>query len=125
MVVTSVRVSDLSYDKPTVEPPRVYDATASTHRGRVGGPYSLWLRISAIGEAMDAFRNALRDVDLTPTMHELLTLPVARHYRVADPWSVHAKHTLDAGLLSAVQPAALAAGTSRLISLSTETGGAR
>jgi 4-carboxymuconolactone decarboxylase len=106
-----LRVADLAYDELSDEQRRLYDAIAATHGGKVGGPFTLWLRSPAIGEAMDSFRNALRGVDLTPTMHEVLTLVVARHWKASYPWSVHAEHTSAAGLLSAQQLAALADGT--------------
>jgi 4-carboxymuconolactone decarboxylase len=96
------RVASLEPDQLTPEQKKLYDDIAGA-RGRVGGPFAIWLRQPALADPANRFGNALRlHGRLDKRLFELMTIVVARHWGAQYEWFVHADHGRKAGLTNAV-----------------------
>ena len=94
-----MRLPQLSRDELSPEHLRVYDSIASTHAGKVPGPFAAWMHSPDLAETADAFRNSFRGSDLEPRLYQLLVLLVAAHWNAHYPWSVHERTVLTQDLL--------------------------
>jgi 4-carboxymuconolactone decarboxylase len=96
------RVASLKPDELTPEQKTLYDAIAGA-RGRVGGPFGIWLRQPSIADPANRFGNALRlSGKLDKRLFELMTIVVARHWGAQYEWFVHVEAGRKAGLSDAV-----------------------
>jgi 4-carboxymuconolactone decarboxylase len=74
-------------------------AEIASTRGRVGGPFGIWLRTPAIAEAANRLGNTLRrDSHLDKRLFELMVLVIARHWGAQYEWFVHEPAAREAGL---------------------------
>ncbi|MPZ58303.1 MAG: carboxymuconolactone decarboxylase family protein [Rhizobiales bacterium] len=96
------RVASLEPEDLTPEQKKLYDEIAGA-RGRVGGPFGIWLRQPALADPANRFGNALRlHGKLDRRLFELMTIIVARHWGAQYEWFVHADHGRKAGLTDEV-----------------------
>src|SRR5262245_64430166 len=96
------RVDNLKPDEFTPDQQRLARDIAST-RGRVGGPFGIWLRTPAIADAANRLGNTLRrDSNLDRRLFELMVLVIARHWGAQYEWFVHESAGRQAGLTDAV-----------------------
>jgi 4-carboxymuconolactone decarboxylase len=92
------RVASLKPEELSPEQKKLYDDIAGA-RGRVGGPFGIWLRQPALVDPANRFGNALRlHGKLDKRLFELMTIVVARHWGAQYEWFVHADHGRKAGL---------------------------
>jgi 4-carboxymuconolactone decarboxylase len=92
------RVASLKPEELSPEQKALYDAIAGA-RGRVGGPFGIWLRQPALADPANQFGNALRlQGKLDKRLFELMTVVVARHWGAQYEWFVHADAGRKAGL---------------------------
>jgi 4-carboxymuconolactone decarboxylase len=95
--VASLKPEDLSPAQKTL-----HDEIAGT-RGRVGGPFGIWLRYPELVDPANRFGNALRvHGKLDRRLFELMTIVVARHWGAQYEWHVHAEASRKAGVSDAV-----------------------
>ena len=91
--VVSLKPQDLTPEQKTL-----YDDIAGA-RGRVGGPFGIWLRQPALADPANRFGNALRlQGKLDKRLFELMTIVVARHWGAQYEWFVHVEAGRKAGL---------------------------
>ena len=96
------RVANLKPEELNAEQKKLYDDIAGA-RGRVGGPFGIWLRQPALADPANRFGNALRlSGKLDRRLFELMTIVVARHWGAQYEWFVHAAHGKKAGLTDVV-----------------------
>jgi 4-carboxymuconolactone decarboxylase len=96
------RVASLRPEELSPEQKKLYDDIAGA-RGRVGGPFGIWLRQPALAEPANRFGNALRlGGKLDKRLFELMTIVVARHWGAQYEWFVHAEAGRKAGLADEV-----------------------
>jgi 4-carboxymuconolactone decarboxylase len=96
------RVAHLKPEDLTPEQKVLYDDIAGA-RGRVGGPFGIWLRQPSLAEPANRFGNALRlHGKLDKRLFELMTIVVARHWGAQYEWFVHAEHARKAGVSDGV-----------------------
>lgn len=95
------RVASLKPEELSPEQKALYDAIAGS-RGRVGGPFGIWLRYPELVVPADRFGNALRlHGKLDRRLFELMTIVVARHWGAQYEWFVHVEAGRKAGLTDA------------------------
>jgi len=96
------RVASLAPEALSPEQKRLYDDIAGA-RGRVGGPFGIWLRQPALADPANRFGNALRlHGRLDRRLFELMTIVVARHWGAQYEWFVHAEAARKAGVADAL-----------------------
>jgi 4-carboxymuconolactone decarboxylase len=77
----------------------VYEAIASSPRGRVRGPLAVWLaRPELADRAQNLGRYCRYDSSLPPVLSELAILVTARHWSAEFEWQAHKPFALAAGL---------------------------
>lgn len=92
------RVPALKPEELTPEQKKLYDEIAGA-RGRVGGPFGIWLRQPSLCDPANKFGNAIRlHGKLDKRLFELMVCIVARHWGAQYEWFVHADHGRKAGL---------------------------
>jgi 4-carboxymuconolactone decarboxylase len=92
------RVAHLKPEELTPQQKKLYDDIAGA-RGRVGGPFGIWLRQPDLVDPANRFGNALRlNGKLDKRLFELMTIVVARHWGAQYEWFVHADHARKAGI---------------------------
>jgi 4-carboxymuconolactone decarboxylase len=92
------RVASLKPEDLSPEQKKLYDDIAGA-RGRVGGPFGIWLRQPEVADPANRFGNALRlHGKLDKRLFELMTVVVARHWGAQYEWFVHAEAGRKAGL---------------------------
>jgi 4-carboxymuconolactone decarboxylase len=95
------RVASLKPEELSPEQKALYDDIAGA-RGRVGGPFGIWLRQPALVDPANRFGNALRlHGKLDRRLFELMTIVVARHWGAQYEWFVHAEAARKAGIADA------------------------
>lgn len=92
------RVATLDRSELTPQQQKLYDDIAGA-RGRVGGPFGIWLRLPALADAANKFGNLLRvEGKLDKRLFELMTIVVARHWSAQYEWFVHESAARKAGV---------------------------
>lgn len=93
------RLPELQPQALSPEQKRIHDAIGATRRGRVSGPFAIWLRLPELAAAANQFGNLLRGGgQLERRLIELIVLLVARRWSANYAWSVHQEYALQAGL---------------------------
>ncbi|HLH75355.1 MAG TPA: carboxymuconolactone decarboxylase family protein [Candidatus Binataceae bacterium] len=93
------RLPELQPHALSPEQTRIYEAIGATRRGRVSGPFGIWLRIPQLAGAASQLGNLLRgNGQLERRLVELIVLIVARRWSANYAWSVHQEYALEAGL---------------------------
>ena len=84
------RVASLKPEELSPEQKKLYDDIAGA-RGRVGGPFGIWLRQPSLADPANRFGNALRlHGKLDKRLFELMTIVVARPGGAPFEWLVDA-----------------------------------
>lgn len=95
------RVASLKPEDLSPEQKKLHDDIAGA-RGRVGGPFGIWLRYPDLVDPANRFGNALRlHGKLDRRLFELMTIVVARHWGAQYEWFVHAEAARKAGVADA------------------------
>lgn len=97
----SQRLTPLNPDTLSLRQREIYDDIVS-RRGRLGGPFPVWLRSPELAETAQKLGAYCRyDTSLAPILSELAILVVARHWRASVEWAIHAPIASKAGLTDA------------------------
>jgi 4-carboxymuconolactone decarboxylase len=93
------RVEEVRRDELTARQQKIYDDISRTRGGRLGGPFSVWIRTPDIAEHADRLTNCFRPAGkLEKRLIELIVLLVARDASAKYAWSVHEPQGKEAGL---------------------------
>jgi 4-carboxymuconolactone decarboxylase len=96
------RVASLKPEELSPEQRKLYDDIVGT-RGRLGGPFGIWLRYPELVDPANRFGNALRlHGKLDKRLFELMTIVVARHWGAQYEWFAHVETGRKHGLTDAV-----------------------
>jgi 4-carboxymuconolactone decarboxylase len=80
----------------------IHDLVASTRKGKIGGPFSVWFRVPELADPANFLHNAFRLTGaLDRRLFELLILLVAHEYGARYVWTHHVGQALKAGLARA------------------------
>jgi len=93
------RVEKAKREELTARQQKIYDDISRTRGGRLGGPFSVWIRTPDIAEHADRLTNCFRPASrLDKRLIELIVLVVARNASAKYAWSVHEPQGKEAGL---------------------------
>ena len=93
------RLDPISLGELSPEQKTVHDKLAATRKGRVSGPFAVWLRIPNLAATADDFTRAMREQGLLQKRQfELLVLIVTRRWSARYAWAQHEPLALAAGL---------------------------
>ena len=83
----------------TAEQRRVFEDIRAGPRGRVAGPFRVWLRSPGLADRAQKLGAFLRfGTTLRPPLRELAILLTARSWDARYEWQAHEPHALEAGL---------------------------
>lgn len=93
------RLDPIAVEDLNAEQKKVHAALGSTRKGRVGGPFAIWLRIPNLAYTANELTHALREKGLLEKrLFELIVLIVTRHWSARYAWSAHEPNARAAGL---------------------------
>lgn len=96
------RVEEVKREEISERQKKLYDDISRTRSGRLGGPFSVWIRTPDIAEHAYQLTNCFRPAGkLDKRLIELIVLLVARDASAKYAWSVHEPQGRDAGLTEA------------------------
>jgi 4-carboxymuconolactone decarboxylase len=97
------RVEEVKREEISERQQKLYDDISRTRGGRLGGPFSVWIRTPDIAEHADRLTNCFRPAKkLDKRLVELIVLMVARDASAKYAWSVHEPQGREAGLTQPV-----------------------
>ena len=83
----------------TPEQMKFSEEIASARRGRLEGPYSIWIRIPELADTANHFSNAIRlHGKLDKRLYELMVAIITRHWSAQYAWFSHLRQGIAAGL---------------------------
>jgi 4-carboxymuconolactone decarboxylase len=93
------RLDPIPFEKLSPEQQKIHAELGKTRKGRVGGPFAIWLRIPNVAYTANEFTHALREKGLLEKRQfELIVLTVVRHWSARYAWAAHEPNALAAGL---------------------------
>ena len=93
------RIEEVKKEELSARQQTLYDDIARTRGGRLGGPFSVWIRTPDIAEHADRLTNCFRVAPkLDRRLIELIVLLVARDASAKYAWSVHEPNARSEGL---------------------------
>jgi len=100
------RLPDLPRAAMTGEQQRIHDEIAAGPRGRVAGPYKIWLNSPELADAAQKLGGYLRfGSHLPPRLSELAIIVTGAHYKAEFECYAHVRFAHDAGIPEAVTEA--------------------
>ena len=83
----------------TPEQKKISEEIASARRGRLEGPYSVWIRTPELADTANHFSNAIRlHGKLDKRLYELMVAIVTRRWSAQYAWFSHLRQGIKAGL---------------------------
>jgi 4-carboxymuconolactone decarboxylase len=93
------RLDPIPVESLNPEQRKIHDILGSTRKGRVGGPFAIWLRIPNVAYTANELTFALREKGLLERRQfELIVLTVVRRWSARYAWAAHEPMALSAGL---------------------------
>ena len=93
------RIDAIDPERMTAAQRRIFDRIAAPPRGRVAGPFRVWLHRPELTEHIESLGRHLRfDCGLPARLRELAVLVTARCWGASYEWHAHEPHALKAGL---------------------------
>lgn len=102
MAKSPSRFEELDPEKMDADQRRIYDRLISG-RGKLPGPYRVWLENPAFSDIGDRLGTYMRaDSKLSDRLREMAILVTTRHWRAQYAWHSHARSAQEAGIDAAV-----------------------
>jgi len=93
------RLDPLPMDELTPEQKALHEVLGSTRKGRVSGPFAIWLRNPPVADAANKLTLALRESGkVEKRLYELIVLIVTRHWSARYAWASHEGAAVAAGI---------------------------
>ena len=94
-----MRVKELDYQELNADQKAIYDEIVAGPRGKVHGPFKVWLHRPALlsrGQALGLYCRYTSE--LPPRLSELAILVISAFWRVGNEWTDHYQIAVDAGI---------------------------
>lgn len=93
------RLDPLSMDELTPEQKALHTVLGNTRKGRVSGPFAIWLRNPRLADAANQLTLALRESGkVEKRIYELIVLIVTRYWSARYAWASHEGAAIAAGI---------------------------